>query len=53
MQTIIRYHGARGSVWSGNDTAVQQEEDRFDALVEANDQILEKAVSWHFSLLSE
>ena len=39
----MRYHGARGSIAVNND--LMDVEDRFDILVDANDQLLERVVS--------
>ena len=48
MQQLMRYHGAKGSLWSGGVEGGQhqEEEDKLDVLVDANDQLLEKAVSY-------
>ncbi len=40
---MIRFHGAKGNVASTNETV--ELEDRFDVLVDANDQLLERIVS--------
>ena len=42
VQKVMRYHGAKGNL-STNSEAVEIE-DKFDVLVDANDQILERAV---------
>ena len=42
MQNIMRYHGAKGNL-STSSTAVEIE-DKFDVLIDANDQILERVV---------
>lgn len=39
----MRYHGLKGNL-SGSSQAIELE-DKFDVLVDANDQILERAVS--------
>jgi len=39
----MRYHGARGSIAANNEMI--DVEDRFDVLVDANDQLLERVVS--------
>ena len=41
----MRHHGAKGNL-STNSEAVETE-DKFDVLVDANDQILERAVSYY------
>jgi len=43
IQSVMRYHGARGSIAANND--MLDVEDRFDVLVDANDQLLERVVS--------
>ena len=44
MQQVIRYHNAKGSLLAGQEGKEEEEEDKFDVLVDANDQLLEKAV---------
>ena len=44
IQSAMRYHGARGSISASSD--VMDVEDRFDVLVDANDQLLERVVSF-------
>ena len=39
----MRYHGTRGSISANSE--VMDVEDRFDVLVDANDQLLERVVS--------
>jgi len=39
----MRYHGARGSIAANSESV--DVEDRFDVLVDANDQIMERVVS--------
>lgn len=41
---MLRYHGARGSIAANNE--MMDVEDRFDVLVDANDQLLERVVSF-------
>ena len=43
MQNIMRYHGAKGNL-STSSTTVELE-DKFDVLIDANDQLLERVVS--------
>ena len=43
MQQIMRYHGIKGNL-SSNSLA-RELEDKFDILVDANDQLLERAVN--------
>ncbi len=43
VQNVMRYHGAKGNL-STSSTAVEIE-DKFDVLIDANDQILERVVS--------
>ena len=42
IQTAVRYHGIRGSIAANNE--LTDVEDRFDVLVDANDQLLERVV---------
>ena len=44
IQSMMRYHGARGSIAANNE--MMDAEDRFDVLVDANDQLLERVVSF-------
>jgi len=43
IQSVMRYHGTRGSISANSE--VMDVEDRFDVLVDANDQLLERVVS--------
>jgi len=46
----MRYHGARGSISANNE--LMDVEDRFDVLVDANDQLLERVVSSSLTVCS-
>jgi len=50
IQSAMRYHGIRGSIAAHSE--LTDVEDRFDVLVDANDQLLERVVSafWHFNI---
>ena len=43
IQNIMRYHGAKGNL--STSSAAVEIEDKFDVLIDANDQILERVVS--------
>jgi len=43
IQSVMRYHGARGSIAANSE--MMDAGDRFDVLVDANDQLLERVVS--------
>jgi len=43
IQSVMRYHGTRGSLAANSE--MMDVEDRFDVLVDANDQLLERVVS--------
>ena len=45
MQGLLRYHGIKGNVASGREGL--ETEERFDTLVDTNDQLLERIVSGH------
>jgi len=49
IQSVMRCHGARGSIAANNE--LMDVEDRFDVLVDANDQLLERVVSFVFDCL--
>lgn len=42
IQSVLRYHGAKGNVAAGSESV--SVEDRYDTLVDANDQLLERVV---------
>ena len=46
MQNIMRYHGAKGNLSTSSTTV--EIEDKFDVLIDVNDQILERVVSKMF-----
>jgi len=49
MQSVMRYHGARGSIAANNE--MMDVEDRFDVLMDANDLLLERVVSSFLSVV--